>query len=61
MQRHIETQRFCGLEVDGEFVLVRRLHGQISRFGSSADFGKFLAEEIQKWGKVVKFANIKVD
>ena len=29
--------------------------------GSSADFGKFLAEEIQKWGKVVKFANIKVD
>jgi tripartite-type tricarboxylate transporter receptor subunit TctC len=29
--------------------------------GSPADFGKFLAGEIQKWGKVVKFANIKVD
>ena len=29
--------------------------------GSPADFGKFLADEIQKWGKVVKFANIKVD
>jgi tripartite-type tricarboxylate transporter receptor subunit TctC len=29
--------------------------------GSPADFGKFLVDEIQKWGKVVKFANIKVD
>jgi tripartite-type tricarboxylate transporter receptor subunit TctC len=29
--------------------------------GSPADFGKFLADEIQKWGKVVRFANIKVD
>jgi tripartite-type tricarboxylate transporter receptor subunit TctC len=29
--------------------------------GSPADFGKFIADEIQKWGKVVKFANIKVD
>ncbi|MFY9835250.1 MAG: tripartite tricarboxylate transporter substrate binding protein [Xanthobacteraceae bacterium] len=29
--------------------------------GSPGAFGKFLADEIQKWGKVVKFANIKVD
>jgi tripartite-type tricarboxylate transporter receptor subunit TctC len=29
--------------------------------GSPADFDKFLADEIQKWGKVVKFANIKLD
>jgi tripartite-type tricarboxylate transporter receptor subunit TctC len=29
--------------------------------GSPADFSKFLTEEIQKWGKVVKFANIKID
>jgi tripartite-type tricarboxylate transporter receptor subunit TctC len=27
--------------------------------GSSADFAKFIAAETQKWGKVVKFANIK--
>jgi tripartite-type tricarboxylate transporter receptor subunit TctC len=27
--------------------------------GSPADFGKLLANETEKWGKVVKFANIK--
>jgi len=27
--------------------------------GSSADFGKLLVDETEKWGKVVKFANIK--
>jgi tripartite-type tricarboxylate transporter receptor subunit TctC len=27
--------------------------------GSPADFGKFIADETEKWGKVVKFANIK--
>ena len=27
--------------------------------GSAADFGKLIAEETEKWGKVVKFANIK--
>lgn len=29
--------------------------------GSPADFGKFIANEVQKWGKVVRFAGIKVD
>jgi tripartite-type tricarboxylate transporter receptor subunit TctC len=29
--------------------------------GSPADFGKFVAGEIEKWGKVVKFAGIKAD
>ena len=29
--------------------------------GSAADFGKLIAEETEKWGKVVKFANIKAD
>jgi hypothetical protein len=29
--------------------------------GSPADFAKFLVEETEKWGKVVKFANIKQD
>jgi tripartite-type tricarboxylate transporter receptor subunit TctC len=27
--------------------------------GSPSDFGKFIAEETEKWGKVVKFAGIK--
>jgi tripartite-type tricarboxylate transporter receptor subunit TctC len=29
--------------------------------GSSAAFGKFTADEVEKWGKVIKFANIKVE
>jgi tripartite-type tricarboxylate transporter receptor subunit TctC len=29
--------------------------------GTPADFGRFIAGETEKWGKVVKFASIKVD
>ena len=29
--------------------------------GSPADFGKLIAEETEKWGKVVKFTGIKAD
>jgi tripartite-type tricarboxylate transporter receptor subunit TctC len=29
--------------------------------GSPADFGKFIADETEKWGKVVRAANIKAD
>jgi tripartite-type tricarboxylate transporter receptor subunit TctC len=29
--------------------------------GSPADFGKLIADETEKWGKVVKFAGIKAD
>jgi len=29
--------------------------------GSPADFGKLIAEETEKWGKVVKFAGIKAE
>jgi tripartite-type tricarboxylate transporter receptor subunit TctC len=29
--------------------------------GSPADFGKLIADETEKWGKVVKFAGIKLD
>ena len=29
--------------------------------GSPAEFGKFIAAETEKWGKVVKFAGLKVD
>ena len=29
--------------------------------GSPAEFGKLIAEETEKWGKVIRTANIKVD
>ena len=29
--------------------------------GSAADFGKLLAEETEKWAKVVKFAGLATD
>ena len=29
--------------------------------GSAADFGKFIAAETEKWGKVIRAANIKVE
>jgi hypothetical protein len=27
--------------------------------GSPADFGKFIADDAEKWGKVIRAANIK--
>ncbi len=42
-----------------------KLQGQLGEFGaivmtgSPDDFRKFIAAEIEKWGKVVKFANMK--
>jgi tripartite-type tricarboxylate transporter receptor subunit TctC len=35
--------------------------GSMTMPGSPADFGKFLADETEKWAKVVKFANIKAE
>jgi tripartite-type tricarboxylate transporter receptor subunit TctC len=35
--------------------------GAILLPGSTADFGKLLADETEKWGKVVKFSGAKVD
>jgi len=29
--------------------------------GSPADFGKLIADETEKWGKVVKFSGLKPD
>jgi tripartite-type tricarboxylate transporter receptor subunit TctC len=33
--------------------------GNAAMAGSSADFGKFIAEETEKWAKVIRAANIK--
>ena len=35
--------------------------GAILLPGTAADFGKLVADETEKWGKVVKFAGAKVD
>ena len=33
--------------------------GGIAMIGSPADFGKLIADETEKWGKVIRAANIK--
>jgi tripartite-type tricarboxylate transporter receptor subunit TctC len=33
--------------------------GSTPLFGSAADFGKLIAEDTEKWGKVIRAANIK--
>jgi hypothetical protein len=33
--------------------------GAGAKVTSPADFGNFIAEDIEKWAKVIKFANIK--
>ena len=44
-----------------------KIKGQLAKLGitvlalSPADFSKFIADETEKWGKVVKFAGIKSD
>jgi tripartite-type tricarboxylate transporter receptor subunit TctC len=35
--------------------------GAVAHPGSPADFGRFIAQEIEKWGKVVRAANIKAE
>ena len=35
--------------------------GAVGLPGSPADFGKFLADDTDKWGKVVKFAGVKLE
>ena len=40
--------------------LTTDLGGTVLSF-SPAEFAKFIADETDKWGKVVKFASLKVD
>jgi hypothetical protein len=35
--------------------------GGIVLSGSPADFGKLIADETEKWAKVIKFAGIKLE
>jgi tripartite-type tricarboxylate transporter receptor subunit TctC len=35
--------------------------GTVLSAGSPADFGRFIADETEKWGKVVKFSGAKVE
>ena len=35
--------------------------GATALAGSPADFGKFVADETEKWGKVIRAANIKAE
>ena len=35
--------------------------GATTLAGSSADFGKLIGDETEKWGKVIRVANIKID
>src|SRR5262249_18584220 len=35
--------------------------GGIALAGSSVDFGKFIADETEKWAKVIKFVGVKAD
>ena len=42
----------------GDFVPFSSLRGTVLA-GLPTEFGQLIAEEIEKWGKVVKFAGIK--
>jgi tripartite-type tricarboxylate transporter receptor subunit TctC len=53
-------QRWCRVGVAN-----RRLRARFAELGAAVlagtpdEFGKFLAEETEKWGKVIRAANIK--
>jgi tripartite-type tricarboxylate transporter receptor subunit TctC len=36
-------------------------HGGVAFYASPADFGKFMADETEKWAKVIRTANIKAE
>jgi hypothetical protein len=52
MGRQTETVLFAPAESQTE-------KGEIALPTSAADFGKLIAEETEKWGKVIRAANIK--
>jgi hypothetical protein len=40
---------------------IRRQLGGVPKSMSTADFAKFIVGETEKWAKVVRFGNIKMD
>ena len=56
----LNTEINAGLADPGIRAKLTDLGGMVL-VGSAADFGNLIAEEIDKWGKVIKFAGIKPD
>jgi tripartite-type tricarboxylate transporter receptor subunit TctC len=56
----LNTEINAGLADPGIRAKLTDLGGMVLA-GSAADFGKLIADEIDKWGKVIKFAGVKPD
>jgi len=56
----LNTEINAGLADPGIKAKLTDLGGMVLA-GSAADFGKLIADEIDKWGKVIKFAGVKPD
>jgi hypothetical protein len=54
--------RICGPRgIPSDSIRAERALGGKALPGSPADFRKLIADDTEKWGKVVKFAGIKAD
>jgi len=53
-------QETCGVG-DPKFRTVLAAQGNAILPGSPADFGKFIADETEKWAQVIRGANIKAE
>jgi hypothetical protein len=56
---HLEKSKFVGSPPPGSQTLTYQQDGQNT--GSPAQFAKLIAEDTEKWAKVIRAANIKVD
>jgi len=53
---------YCGDQVRGlRTGLISTVAAARALVGSPAEFGKLIADETEKWAKVVKFANMKTE
>ena len=58
--QRLNTEINAGLADPGIGAKLTDLGGTVLA-GSAADFGKLIADEIDKWDKVIKFAGVKPD